>query len=99
MVPVSLWRVPHASALHWREWDGEFVVYHEPSGDTHRLNTLAARVLHLLIAEEMSQETLTARLVGNDGEQTPDLRDGEEPRAVLVDLLHRLAELGLIEAR
>ena len=99
MVPVSLWRVPHSSALRWREWDGEFVVYHEPSGDTHRLNALAARVLHLLIAEGLSQATLTARLLRSDSAQTPELRDCVEPTAVVADLLNRLAELGLIEAR
>ena len=43
------WRtVPH-HAIVWREWDGEFVVRNERSGNTHLLAPLAGRVFQVLL--------------------------------------------------
>lgn len=110
MVQSAMWRVIHASALHWRWWDGECVVYHTLSGDTHRFNHLAARALSLLAATPMSAEQLTHRLsVAGDGgernsaEPSSSERSGAaEPahslsRTTLDELLVRLRALGLIE--
>ena len=105
-----MWRVLHASALHWRAWDGECVLYHTLSGDTHRLNHLAARALELLAATPMSAEQLTHRLSAagdgderNSAEPSSSERSGVvEPahslsRTTLDELLVRLRALGLIE--
>jgi PqqD family protein of HPr-rel-A system len=109
MMASPMWRVPHASALRWREWDGEFVVYHELSGDTHRLNAVAGRVLQLLTAEPMTVDMLTVRLAESPGALSPEPEAGSpgpraespEPRVEspepIADLLSRLSDLGLIE--
>jgi len=39
------WRVISDSALHFRSWNDEFVVYNSLSGDTHLLGAIAAQVL------------------------------------------------------
>jgi PqqD family protein of HPr-rel-A system len=94
VVASATWYVPHAAFLRWREWDGEFVLYHELSGDTHRLNILAASALRMLIAEPMSAELLSMRLARA---QSPESRpQSPEP---IADLLSRLSALGLIDAQ
>jgi len=97
-----MWRVLHASALHWRWWDGECVVYHSLSGDTHRLNALAGRALEKLAAEPMSADMLAERLSKTPGGSTegPDHPALTVPlsRTILDELLSRLNALGLIES-
>ena len=44
----AAWRVSSGSTFRWRQWDDEFVLYHDESGDTHRLNALSARALEHL---------------------------------------------------
>ena len=43
------WRSVAPSAIAWREWDGEFVVRNERTGNSHLLGTLAGRVLGVLL--------------------------------------------------
>jgi PqqD family protein of HPr-rel-A system len=86
-----LWSVPSAWVLHWREWDHEFVVYHQQSGDTHRLNSTGARVLRLLTQRPMTTDDVTANVAADMGPA-----EGSDPRAVAEELLNRLADLGLI---
>ena len=38
-------RTNPASALHWRQWDDEFVVFNEAASQTHVLDTLTACTL------------------------------------------------------
>ena len=42
------WRLAHAIA--WREFDGEIVVYHDATGNTHHLGSLGSAVLRALAA-------------------------------------------------
>lgn len=56
------WRsVPH-NAIVWHEWDGEFVVRNEQSGNTHLLGPLAGRVLQVLLEADaaLSVAAITA---------------------------------------
>jgi hypothetical protein len=46
---ASRWRSVAPSAIAWREWDGEFVVRNERTGNSHLLGTLAGRVLGILL--------------------------------------------------
>ena len=89
---ASVWRVPEPSGLHWRDWDGEHVVYHEASGDTHRFNDVGASALRLLTGRSMTASDLVAALGA-------DLPAGD--RAALAqtvdELIERLRDLGLIE--
>lgn len=42
------WRLAHAIA--WREFDGEIVVFHDATGNTHHLGSLGSAVLRALAA-------------------------------------------------
>jgi PqqD family protein of HPr-rel-A system len=91
MGPTPNWRVLPNSVLHWREWDSEFVVYHENSGDTHRLNAVGACALQRLSEQPLTAMALVSRLSGQFELSGPDLA------AVVDDLLARFHDLGLIE--
>lgn len=39
------WTVNPPQALAWRHWDGQTVVHHQPSNDTHRLAEPAGWIL------------------------------------------------------
>lgn len=91
MGPTPNWRVPSNSVFHWREWDSEFVVYHENSGDTHRLSAVGARALQHLAAQPMTAVALVNRLSDELG------LGGPEFTATVDDLLARFRDLGLIE--
>ncbi len=43
------WRSVPPHAVTWREWDGEFVVRNERTGNSHLLGPLAGRVLGVLL--------------------------------------------------
>jgi PqqD family protein of HPr-rel-A system len=92
MGPSPNWRVPPDSVFHWREWDAEYVVYHENSGDTHRLNAVGARALKCLIDRPMAVPELTGRVADELG-----LARSADFSATIDDLLARLRDLGLIE--
>jgi PqqD family protein of HPr-rel-A system len=79
--------------LRWRAWDGDFVVYHEQSGDTHFLNTLGARALERLGTCPMAVPELARALADEFGAASTE----EESVAAAADLVARFAELGLIE--
>lgn len=89
---ASVWRVPERPGLHWRDWDGEHVVYHEASGDTHRFNDVGASALRLLTERSMTAShlvtELASRLPGADGATLAQTVD---------ELIDRLRDLGLIE--
>ena len=87
-----MWRVPAGRELRWRAWDGEELVYHANSGDTHRLNAVGAAVL---------------RAIERAGVDTPELVDRVAAAlqvdrntviAPVAELLARFEDLGLIES-
>ena len=86
------WQVVPGSSFRWRQWDEEHVLYHENSGDTHRLNALGARALELLetpaTADELARR-LAARLT-----VAPD----EAFASVVGKLVLHFRELGLVES-
>jgi len=57
---TPLWHVPDSTALRWRRWGDEVVVYNAASGQTHYLNMFAATVLQYFEAQSASLETLIA---------------------------------------
>ncbi|WP_284615873.1 HPr-rel-A system PqqD family peptide chaperone [Aquabacterium humicola] len=79
----QLWRLDATADLAWRHWDGEFVVHHALSNDTHRLSDLAGELLLLLTRGTRSIAALAAEL------------DADEP--LVDDTLAALAGLGLVE--
>jgi PqqD family protein of HPr-rel-A system len=46
MSTQAAWRLAHA--ITWRELDGEIVVYHDGTGNTHHLGSLGGAVLRAL---------------------------------------------------
>jgi PqqD family protein of HPr-rel-A system len=89
---ASVWRVPEPSGLHWRDWDGEHVVYHEASGDTHRFNDVGALALRLLA----DRPRTAAHLVDELTSRTPGA-DRATLGQTVDELIARLCDLGLIE--
>lgn len=87
-----IWRVPAGRGLRWRSWDGEHLVYHENSGDTHRLNAVGEAVL-LAIAEDGST---TEQVI----EQVATVLRAERSTLAgpIAELLARFEDLGLIES-
>ena len=89
---LPVWRVTANDRFLWRSWDGEQVVYHADSGDTHRLNALGAQALHLLIAGPRT----TAELVEHLRADCPGEPDASIV-AIVNELVSRFERLGLIE--
>jgi PqqD family protein of HPr-rel-A system len=84
------WRVAPGSSFRWRHWDDEFVLYHDESGDTHRLNPLGAQILKRLTGSASTAEDLAR-----------DFGDGSSPEPALLQTIERLLShlygLGLVE--
>jgi len=79
------WRVISETALGFRCWDDEFVVYNELSGDTHLLGPMAAQILLTLQQASSDVMTLAATLSG----MFPAEKDGQlalQIEQVLADL-------------
>ena len=92
---ATRWRGPPATALAYREWDGEFVVYNSDTGSTHLLDSLAGMILRHLCAAEAGAtlgELADALEVGANTEERQDCI------AVVAKLLAEFDRLGLANA-
>jgi PqqD family protein of HPr-rel-A system len=87
----AAWRLNPAAQLHWRELDGEWVVFDQASGATHHLMPLAACALMCIEEAALSTDAL-ARQVSEAVE-----RPVAEVTQALQPLLALLAEAGLID--
>ncbi len=80
------------AGLQWQKWGDDTVVYHAASGDTYRLDLVAAEGLHCLQQacnpDDLSRE-LARRL---------DIAVDEELRGYAEALIMRFNRLGLLEA-
>lgn len=92
--PVNLASCAEAEWI-WKSWDDsdDWILYHPPSRQTHRLDQLSAYVLKLLRGGPRSPEQLAERLVRDFNLEPEALRDAVQ---YVATLLPRLAELGLI---
>ena len=86
------WRVSSRAPLKWREWDGEWVVFHPDSGDTHLLDPFAARVLKRLEDAPATADMLVQRLA-----ESPAAAPANELPRMVEQLLRVLDDAGLIE--
>jgi PqqD family protein of HPr-rel-A system len=82
-IATRRWRIVDSAHPVWRHWDGEYVVHHALSNDTHRLSDAAGRILELLA---QSGELVESSLVERSGVPTENL----------ATVLSVLAELGLV---
>jgi PqqD family protein of HPr-rel-A system len=78
--------------LHWRSWEDEFVVYSSGSGNTHLLNTVAAKVLQILEREPTNLSELVEKVAA-----TLEIEPSSELFAHLEKSLSDFCRLGLIE--
>ena len=92
MDSAKTWRAVSASSHHWHQWDGEYLVYNDRSGDTHLLTDIAARLLRRLEDRPMAVDDLVA-LANRDG------REDEPPwsESEIMDMVLQFEGFGLIE--
>ena len=80
------WAIADHAALTWREWDGEFVIYDDRSGQVHRLEGLAAEIFETLLAAPADRAGLAIQVTtALEVEQTPEISDAID--TVLRELL------------
>ena len=89
----TTWQVSGAGKLHWRCWEGEYVVFNPLSGDTHLLDVVAAGVLMDILDNPSTTGDLVGRAAG-----FLEVESGEALSSYVKDILQKLDELGLIEA-
>ena len=78
-----------APSLHWRFWDGQYVVYDAVTGDTHLLDPLHAALVRRLIAGPADLDAL----VTDCGQEVV------EPAALQVKrALDQLSAAGLVDS-
>lgn len=90
-LPDPHWTAATATELLWAEWEGQYVLFHRPSGRTHVVNASTWLLLNEVLRDSLTLEATTlefARL-----RETPI---DEELRAYVAGLLLHLEELGLV---
>jgi PqqD family protein of HPr-rel-A system len=81
-----------ANELLWVEADGEFVLFHRPSGKTHFVNHATFLLLDQVLREPKDLTKTASHLAQAQGAAaTGDFQQQ------LAELLQRLEELGLVE--
>jgi hypothetical protein len=88
------WRSLPPEAIAVRQWDGEFVVRTERTGNSHLLGPLAGRVLEVLLAagNALQADELLPRL----GAATP-VMEANEVLETVEEVLVEFQRLGLAE--
>ena len=82
---AGVWRVTPGQALRFRQFDDEFVLYNDLSGDTHLLGETAMHLLSVLQHGPASPEALRASLAAAL-EAAPDPDFEAEADALLATL-------------
>jgi len=77
--------MPAPGLLRWAEWEDQYIVYHQDSGDTHQLNGLAAHALMNLPERGLPSSDLTTMVAGSLGLEADDVLHSALDRA-LADL-------------
>ncbi len=89
----TIWGIAEGTRLRWAEWEGEFVLFHENSANTHQLNLVAATAVKLLVTESESSESL-ARKTASELARDVDVVFQDD----IDELLSLLKSLGIIRA-
>lgn len=63
---AAVWRISPGQALRFREWQGEYVLYNDISGDTHLLGPDPIDLLLTLQAAPLAESALPARFGAAD---------------------------------
>nr|PZN76254.1 MAG: hypothetical protein DIU56_14660 [Pseudomonadota bacterium] len=86
------WIAADGADLRWSAWNGNYVLYHRPSGKTHFLNDSSWILLNEVLREPRSLTEIAASLAGMRGVPPED-----ELRSYVAELMMRLEEIGLVE--
>ena len=78
-------------ALHWRRWGDQWVVFHEGSGQTHKLDPLAATLLVMCEEGPVQLDSLPAEVAAQIGVQ-----NDESLADALAGIVEQCSSLGLI---
>lgn len=89
----TVWTLPRAGDLIWRDWDDSGAVYDAGSGHTHVLSALGMELLAMLMAAPRSETDLFHELTSH----MPDHLDAEEAMFHVGSQLRQLQELDLVE--
>lgn len=60
---ATRWKAVTNPPLLWREWNGEFVVYNDVTGDTHQMDATSAAILRSLEDASADAEAIHAQVV------------------------------------
>ena len=87
-----VYRLATENGLFWRSWNGEIVVLNEASGDTHRLDLIAAATFEALLESPADLPGLARRVAA-------DLGASDEARiaVALETVLATFLQLSLVE--
>jgi PqqD family protein of HPr-rel-A system len=88
----SKWCSQSPDDIVWVVLDGEFVVYHRPSGKTHFLNAASQLLICDILRKPRDFAGIANEFASSDTDDHPDIYL-EEMRS----LLNRLEALGLVE--
>lgn len=91
---IRRWRAADPDTLDWVSFDGEFVLFHRPSGKTHFVNEATALLLREILREPRDLHAIVARLAPGVSSEERDAI-----RASTLEQLWRLTELGLVESQ
>jgi PqqD family protein of HPr-rel-A system len=85
------WRIPDGASLLWRFMDGEYVIFHAGSGDTHVLDALAGEVLQYFY-QPMGKAEILKKLTSSLLFSEDEISSGQLESAISL-----LEQAGLIE--
>lgn len=91
--PELTWCIAPGQTLRYREWQGEYVLYNDLSGDTHLFSESAIHLLYTLKNAPAGEAALAAGLRAEFDDEGDEIDD-----AAVAGLLAQLAALALIEA-
>lgn len=92
--PTTRWRAVPAETLHFAHWEGQSVLFHQPSGRTHLLNEAMVVLLTRVLSEPRTAVDSFRELTG---EAAVDSEESIEELDRVQDALGWLEELGLVE--
>jgi PqqD family protein of HPr-rel-A system len=87
-----MWRVIPGQELYYREWNDEFVVYNNLSGDTHLLGISAIVLLNTLKERAANEDLLVTSLC-----DSLQLDHDAEVEQQVANVLESLKSLSLVE--
>ena len=90
MTDVTQWCASPAEDLLWAAWDGEYIVFHRPSGKTHLLNDVS----HWLLTDFLRAPRSIAEIAG--AMRVEAAVDQAALAAEINETLARFEQLGLV---